>query len=97
MAPVLLPPCFATGSCEQLQETPHSRESAPSTKRKRGAGGTHDGDLRGASDGEDRKGLKPLHQNKTFSANCISLGSPALEITPKFAAPKIRPGRSKLA
>jgi hypothetical protein len=34
-------------------------------------------------------------QKINFSASCISLGSRALEITAKFDAPKIRPGRVK--
>jgi beta-phosphoglucomutase-like phosphatase (HAD superfamily) len=34
-------------------------------------------------------------QKSNFSASCISLGSRALEITAKFDAPKIRPGRVK--
>ena len=36
------------------------------------------------------------HRQKiNFSASCISLGSRALEITAKFDAPKMRPGRVK--
>ena len=34
-------------------------------------------------------------QKISFSASCISLGSRALEITAKFDAPKMRPGRVK--
>jgi hypothetical protein len=34
-------------------------------------------------------------QKINFNASCISLGSRALEITAKFDAPKIRPGRVK--